>query len=57
MSNLPVALFYAFDRSSELIGNTVEILLETGTHYIIPQYMNEYNNLIENNKHADFVNP
>ena len=51
------AYFHAYYMASKYDGHKVEILLETGTHFITSAHMESFFKYMEKNKDADFSNP
>jgi hypothetical protein len=55
--NFITALFNAYEQSYQAKGMKVYILLETGSHYIMPWQVAPYLNQAILQPHVDFVNP
>ena len=51
------AYFHAYSIATKYIGYKIEILMETGFHYITRQYMDEFIVLQNKNIDVDFSNP
>lgn len=51
------AIFQAYVKATQYKGLKIDILLETGSHYLMPSGVDSYHHLKSNNTHIDFVNP
>ena len=51
------AIFQAYNFATKYIGIKVEILLETGVHFIRPTSIEDYFASIQEQTHVDFSNP
>jgi hypothetical protein len=56
-TNVVFAIYNAYARATATKGMQVEILLETGTHYIMPLEVSEYRNALKNELWVDTINP
>jgi hypothetical protein len=51
------AIFQAYENATTYNGLHIEILMETGSHYILPSHIQNYKSLIINNTNIDLTNP
>ena len=51
------AMFQAFETATPLSGLKVEVLMETGSHYILPSTIKAYNHKVSNRTYVDMTNP
>jgi hypothetical protein len=50
------ALFQAYENATEYSNLTVNIVLETGSHYILPSHLEAFDNRVQNDSHVDLNN-
>ena len=51
------AIFQAYNFSTQYVGTKVEILLETGVHFVRPTSIEQYIASVSEHHHVDFTNP
>lgn len=56
-NDLMSAIFQAYENATEFNGLDIEIVMETGSHYILPRYIEKYNTKVHNDTHLDMSNP
>lgn len=55
-TNFLEALFQAFANATKYKGLKVEILMETGSHYILPQHLNTHASRVRSESFVDMTN-